>query len=77
MHYQQQAGQCRVEFENLPCSEPQSTMSENLHQMRLAPQPGVDNALFSNNSTSTLGWPVRSGTWIKPSPQPHSILAQY
>ena len=25
-----------VEFENLPCSEPQSTMSENLNQMRLA-----------------------------------------
>ena len=24
-------------------------------------QPGVDNALFCNNSTSTLGWPVRSG----------------
>ena len=32
------AKQCqwRVEFENLPCSKPQSTMSENLHQMRLA-----------------------------------------
>ena len=24
-------------------------------------QPGVDNALFFKNSTSTLGWPVRSG----------------
>ena len=24
-------------------------------------QPGIDNALFCNNSTSTLGWPVRSG----------------
>ena len=24
-------------------------------------QPGIDNALFFNNSTSTLGWPVRSG----------------
>ena len=27
------SGQWRVEFENLPCSEPQSTMIGNLHQM--------------------------------------------
>ena len=37
MHCQHKAGPWRVEFENLPCSEPQSTMSENLHKMRLAP----------------------------------------
>ena len=43
MHYQHQAGQWWVEFENLPCSEPQSIMSENLHQMRLAPQLTIKN----------------------------------
>ena len=50
MHYQYQAGQWRVEFENLPCSEPQSTMSENLHQMRLAPQ-----------TWATWRWPAAAG----------------
>ena len=31
----------KVEFDNLLCSEPQSIMSENLHQMRLAPESGT------------------------------------
>ena len=43
----------------------------------LTGQPSVDVELFENNALSTPGRTVGCGTWIKSSPQPHSILAQY
>ena len=38
MKHQHQAGQWEVQFQNLPCYEPKSTMSENLHRIWLAPK---------------------------------------